>query len=632
MVFVLAFVGAAILSLALTPLVRRAAVRLGAVDLPDHRKIHAVPVPRLGGVAVGAAIALAVLAAFLASPVLPAALFGGVGAARWAALGAASVAILVAGAIDDARGLSARLKFIIECGAAAVVVLVAGAPHAIALGPSTGSIELGAAGAVFAVLWIVTLTNAVNMTDVVDGVAGGIGTISAFSLGVVSFLHGRVVATAVLLGLSGALLGFLPHNFRTPRIFLGDSGSLLVGFLLGAASLVGLGQGGTWLLLPAALALGLPLAECGLTVTRRTLRAVSVRRTTSPREGFVLHRGSPGLFIPDSRHIPHRLLRQGLSQPAALAILYGIAAALGALAFVSVRWPWVGLWGGVVALFGLGYAAAWWWYEELRLLDRGAFLPLFDNRLVHHRAVHALYDAIVTVGSFLLAGALVPGQGAGSVEVGVVAVTTVFGFWLAGLYRGSYLHAGLAEVLRASRAVVVGLVLGAGVTLLGFRSAWPFAGWVLYFYFLLTAVVTGRLLFRLLDHAHQRARQGTRRALIFGAGRGGELALREMLSNPDLGFLPVGFVDDDPRLEKATVYGYPVHGGTEGLEQVLTSLDVDNLIVAIRNLAPARLAEVAAVCRRRGVRVLSFHMQWQAIETAEVGRRVVATGGGEHGS
>ena len=616
----LALVGSAAFSLALTPLVRRAAVALGVLDLPDPRKIHAMPVPRLGGVAIGVAAACGVLLAFLGSSALRAALFSGAGALRWGVLGSASAAILIVGVFDDARGLPASIKLLLEIAAASVVVLVAPAPQAVALGPATTPLPLGPTGAALGVLWIVGLANAVNMTDVADGVAGGIGAIAALSLACVSFALGRTVAPVVLLALTGALIGFLPHNFRSPRIFLGDSGSLVIGFLLGAASLIGLERDGVWLALPAALALGMPVAECALTIARRTLSALKIERATSPRERFVLRGAAPGLFTPDARHIPHRLLRLGLSPRAALATLYGISAVLGALAFVSVRRPWFGLWGGVVAFAALAYAAARWWYDELRVLERGALLPLFDNRVMHSRVVHQLYDAVAVATSFLLVRALAPISAGGlSARAGslgtaaLIALVTVGGFSLAGLYRGSYLRSGVPELLRVARSVVAGMLLGGAAWTLVFGATWPAAAWLLHFYFVLSAVASARLLFRMLDHLHQRARGGTLRVLVMGAGRGGELAVREMLANPALGFVPVGFVDDDPTIRGASVHGYPVLGGTAELERALAASRADAVVVSTRKLDPAHLAAAAAVCGGRGVRMLHVDLQWRAL-------------------
>src|SRR5690349_11076126 len=548
-------------------MVRRAALAFGALDVPDKRKVHTTPVPRLGGMAIGLAMALAVLAALAASPALRAALFGGHGLVRWGALGVALAAVLMAGAVDDVRGLPAGVKLALELAAAALVVGVTGVPGAVVVAPSTSPIALGAFGPPLAVVWIVTLTNAVNMTDVVDGVAGGVGAICAAALGLTSLALGHVVATAVLLGLTGALVGFLPHNFRTRRIFLGDSGSLLVGFLLGVASLVGLERDGAWLAWPAVLAVSVPLAECGLTVTRRLLRALAVVRPGSVRERFLLRRGRAGLFVPDRRHVPHRLREMGFAPWTALAVLYGATLGTGALAVAAVRWPAVGPPAALLAVAVVLYVAPRWLYEELRLFDRGAFLPLLETRVLHNHLVHVLYDGLAVAVAFLASRAIAGGA-VGDVPLwavtGIVIAATLAGFKLAGLYRGSYREAGLAETARALRAVVVGGVLGAGASFALLGGPLAPAALVLSLYFLLTLVVGARFSFRVLEHVYQRAQLAGRRVLIFGADRSGSQALAEMLSRPELGLRPVGFVDDDPGSEGADFQGYPVRAVHDG--------------------------------------------------------------------
>lgn len=622
--YLLAFWGAALVCFVLTPLVRRLAIARGVLDRPDPRKIHTGAVPRWGGAAVGLAVALTIAALLVTNATWRGVLLGEANARRWAALGLGCVVILAAGMVDDARGLPAWLKLWLEIAAAALVVFVAPYPHALSLGPSTAPHEIGPLGALFGVFWIVTLTNAVNMTDVVDGVAGGLGAIAAVALGLVGIALGRVVAPTVLLGLGGALLGFLPHNFRNARIFLGDSGSLVIGFLLGAASLVGLTQHGVWLVLPAVLALGMPLAECGITVLRRTARAVTVTRARD-RDHFVLKSDSPHLFTPDARHIPHRLLGLGLSRGRALAVLYGSALALGALAWSAVRWPLLGLWGGLAAALTLAFAATRWWYEELRLIDRGALLPLFDNPFVHRRVTHAAYDAVAAALAFLAATALTgAGHGAGDWGAGaawlraaVVVGATLLGLRAGGIYRASYLHAGLAEALTAGRAVLAGSALAWIAWRLAFGAPWPVAGWLLYLYALLTLVVGGRMLSRLLLHAHERATSdgGPRRVLIYGAGRAGRAALGAMLGNPALGFLPLGFVDDDAGLAGAEVQGYTVHGGNGELDGILERLAPSHLVVAAPAAAPERHVELASLCARRGVRLVTYDVRWRGADT-----------------
>jgi UDP-GlcNAc:undecaprenyl-phosphate/decaprenyl-phosphate GlcNAc-1-phosphate transferase len=519
--------------------------------------------------------------------------------------------------VDDVRGLPAWVKLAFEVAAAALVVGVTGVPGAAVVAPSTLPIALGAFGPPLAVLWIVALTNAVNMTDVVDGVAGGVGAICAAALGLTSLALGHVVATAVLLGLTGALVGFLPHNFRTRRIFLGDSGSLLVGFLLGVASLVGLERNGAWLAWPAVLAVSVPLAECGLTVTRRLLRALAVVRPGSARERFLLRRGRAGLFVPDRRHVPHRLREMGFAPWTALAVLYCATLGTGALAVAAVRWPAVGPPAVLLAVAAVLYVAPRWLYEELRLFDRGAFLPLLETRVLHNHLVHVVYDGLAVAAAFLASRAIASEVPAGDVPLwavtGIVIAATLAGFKLAGLYRGSYREAGLAETARALRAVVVGGVLGAGASFALLGGPLAAAALVLFLYFLLTLVVGARFSFRVLEHVYQRAQLAGRRVLIFGADRSGSQALAEMLSRPELGLHPVGFVDNDPASEGADFQGYPVRAVHDGeLTGLLRSLDVSDLVVPVGSLTPARLAALGELCRAQAVRLLHFGVRWDA--------------------
>jgi UDP-GlcNAc:undecaprenyl-phosphate GlcNAc-1-phosphate transferase len=627
-VYLSAFVAAAALGFVLTPLVRRVAVAWGVLDQPDPRKIHSGAVPRWGGVAVGIAGTLAVVAAIAASPGLRGVLLAGHGAARWAALAGGVTVILAAGMVDDARGLPAWPKLLLELAAATLVVLAAPFPHAVALGAATRAHEMGALGAVFAVLWIVTLTNAVNMTDVVDGVAGGLGAIAALALGLAAVGLGHVVAAAVLLALGGALIGFLPHNFSRRRIFLGDSGSLVVGFLLGAASLVGLTrEDGSWLLLPAMLALGMPLAECGITVLRRTMRAMTIERSEPGgwRERFVLRQGPPRLFTPDARHIPHRLLGLGLSRRSALAVLYGSAGVLGALAVAAVRWPWVGMWGGLAAVVVLAYAATRWWYVELRLIDRGALLPLFTNAFVHSRLTHMAWDASVAAVAFLFTATVMPGAvhdpGQLWLRTLLVAAATLAGLSVARIYRGTYLHAGISEVVRAVRAGLVAALCAWAAWRLVVGEPWRIAAWILFTYLLLTGVVGVRLLYRLFEYLHMRASGGSRRVLIHGAGRPARQALASMLANPALGFEPLGFVDDDPHLAGAELHGYPVYRGGARLGETLTTLGAMDLVLATPGLTPEQRNAVGETCRGAGVRMLSFDVRWDETEETDSGVR-----------
>jgi UDP-GlcNAc:undecaprenyl-phosphate GlcNAc-1-phosphate transferase len=594
--------------------VRRLAITWGAIDLPGERKIHTQPVPRLGGVAVLASVAVVVTAALWLSPDLRPAIASSLGAARWSVLASAALLVIVMGSVDDLVGLPARLKFLIEIAAAAAVVLVAGAPETIDFRPFAGSVHLGILEPVIAIFLIVALANAVNMTDVVDGVAGGVSAIAAAALALMSLTVGNLVATTVLLALSGALVGFLPHNFRTPKIFLGDTGSLGAGFILGAAALVGLQRDGTWLAVPALLALAVPLAELSLTILRRILRAMAVVRTSLPSERFVLHAGKPGLFVADRRHVPHRLLELGLHKRGALTVLYTTGACLGALGFAAVRWPSLGPLAGMVAVGAVIFFAPRWLYGELRILERGALLPLLENRLIRHRLVHTAYDAVVVFSASIAVAVMMggwnvvtSGGAAAWWHAAVATAAALLGFWLAGLYRAAYRHAGISEALRATRSVVLGMVFAGGALTLLRDYDVTLPAWLLQTFLVLTGVMGARVSFRVLDHLYLQGQRGDRRTLIFGAGRGGDLALREIRCNPQLDLEPVGFLDDSPNKWGRRIHGLVVHKG-ENLEHLFRRLAVDSVIVSTLKIPSHRQQSLTTACLQSGVRLLSLDL------------------------
>jgi UDP-GlcNAc:undecaprenyl-phosphate/decaprenyl-phosphate GlcNAc-1-phosphate transferase len=299
--FVLAF----IISAALTPVGRWLAVRGGVVDPPAPRKIHPLPIARLGGVGVAAAfgVALAATVAFSGSGDLPlmAIALGGLG-------------MVALGAVDDVRGLGPWAKLAGQTAIATAVVL--GGLRIDRFDPLLlPALELQWLAIPATVAWIVGITNAVNLIDGLDGLAAGVGIIATATLVAVGALHGDVASALVAACLCGSLLGFLPYNRHPATVFLGDSGSLFVGFTLAVSS------AGSWQKAPTAVALlapvlvlGLPLAETLVTVARRTWQ------------------GAP-LMEADAGHMHHGLLGR-VGHRRAVAILYAAACILAGLGLV----------------------------------------------------------------------------------------------------------------------------------------------------------------------------------------------------------------------------------------------------------------------------------------------------------
>lgn len=311
---VVAFIAAAMLSLILTPLVRRVVVRYEIVDRPDARRVNTVPVPRSGGLAVSAAF-LVVATLFLlvngALGLVPVpATFKPSGAIALLLGGAAAAAL---GAADDRFDLRARWQLAGQFALAGV---------AVALGITIGFINNPIGGGVlnfdgtfaagFAIFWIIGMINSINWIDGLDGLSSGVALIAAVTLGLISLsTQVRQPLIAVLcFALAGALLGFLHWNFHPATIFAGTSGVQFVGYTLAVLSVLGTAK-----VAVALLVLGVPIIDTFWIIVRR----ISERR-------------SP--FSPDRSHIHHRLLDLGLSHRQTVLAIYGICAALAVLALV----------------------------------------------------------------------------------------------------------------------------------------------------------------------------------------------------------------------------------------------------------------------------------------------------------
>ncbi len=305
--YLLLFTTALLFALGLTPLVRRWATRWGAVDWPDeNRRIHNAPTPRLGGIA----IYLAFLAALAVAPWLGNRVSEQF-IANWrtvAVLLGTGTLIFALGIFDDFRGANAFHKIAVQLVAASVL-WGCGLRIGWLSSPFGGSWELPVVlSFALTALWIVGITNAFNLIDGMDGLAAGASAFALLSLFICSLTQGHPEVSLLSIVLVGAVLGFLRYNFNPATIFLGDSGSLLLGFMAASLSLVGAQKSPTLIAVAIPLvSFGLPIAEVGLSLSRRFLS------------------GAP-LFQGDRRHIHHMLLLRGLTQRQAVILLYGICA------------------------------------------------------------------------------------------------------------------------------------------------------------------------------------------------------------------------------------------------------------------------------------------------------------------
>ncbi len=314
--YVVGFLAAVIGSLALTPLVRATARRYSLFDPIDDRKVHSRQIPRIGGVAIFATV-MATLGL----------LWGFSRDVEWGDAGKLSVilagatAVMLLGLWDDLRPMPARLKFLGQI-AIAVGVYLAGVRVDLLSVPLGGaaSVELNAVlSAIVTVVWLVGITNAFNLIDGLDGLASGAALFALTTMFVVASIYGQTGAAFVTLVLAGATLGFLFFNFHPASIFLGDSGSLFLGFMLAGIGLLSSQKSPTVVALAIPLvSLGLPVLDTALAIFRRFLR------------------GKP-IFSADRGHIHHRLLSLGHSPRKVALLLYGACAVLALGAMLMVR-------------------------------------------------------------------------------------------------------------------------------------------------------------------------------------------------------------------------------------------------------------------------------------------------------
>jgi UDP-GlcNAc:undecaprenyl-phosphate GlcNAc-1-phosphate transferase len=309
-----ALAGALIVSFATTPLVRMLARRVGAIDDPrqDDRRVHVVPIPRLGG--------LAIFAGFMVSF-----LVFGTGELNKTVAGilAGGVVLVVVGAIDDVIGLRWWVKLAGQIASAAIPV-ICGLRAEIFTDPRPfsegGFINIGVLGEPVAIivtlLWIVGITNALNLIDGLDGLAVGVSGIASLAMLLISLATGNPAAAILTAALAGGCLGFLPYNFNPARLFMGDSGALFLGYILSCASILGLFKFYALLSVVPFLILGLPILDTTLVFFRR------------------LAKGKNPFSTPDRKHVHHRLIDMGFSQKQAVAILYSVSAVLGLSAVV----------------------------------------------------------------------------------------------------------------------------------------------------------------------------------------------------------------------------------------------------------------------------------------------------------
>lgn len=289
-------------SILLTPLVKKFAFKIGATDKPNQRKVHQKIMPRLGGLAIYLSFIIGLLVLRPGGPYATSIIIG-------------SIIIVITGILDDIFELSAKVKFIAQIAAAAIVVIWGGVHVQFINIPFGGHIEFGYLSIPMTIIWIVGITNAINLIDGLDGLAAGVSSIALITISGMAIIMGDGYVTAVASVVLASTLGFLVYNFHPAKIFMGDTGALFLGFMISVLSLLGFKNVTLISFIVPIIILGVPISDTFFAIIRRIVN-------------------KKPLSAPDKSHLHHCLLRLGFTHRQTVLMIYAMAAFFGLSAII----------------------------------------------------------------------------------------------------------------------------------------------------------------------------------------------------------------------------------------------------------------------------------------------------------
>ena len=576
-------------SLALTPLCRLVALRLGYVARPREDRWHRTPTALFGGVA----IATVTLAGMV--------VVGGVGD-MWPLIACAAAMFLI-GVVDDVLNFKASTKLIAEIAIASVLVF---------FGYRLGWTESLTGDAMLTLFWIVGITNAFNLLDNMDGLCAGIALITGgclmVTLGPDAPWPFMVYATLLL----GATAGFLFYNFNPASIFLGDSGSLFIGSSLafltlsspqhveGTRSVLAVIAGPVFLLL-------IPIFDTTL---------VTLSRLWSGR--------SPSIGGRD--HSSHRLVAVGLSERTAVAVLWALAGLSGAvgISFTAISSDWSAL---LAALYLLAMVIFATYLAHVRVYDQvdramlqsGAMTVFVTNFMYKRRVVEVLLDTCLICLSYYAAYRLRFENDSWQAyfpafmdTLPIVLAIQLLALFLIGAYRGVWRHFGISDGMVFAKCVAAGTAASAIASRLRGRLPPP-AVFIIYGLVLFVIMTCARASFRVIGEFVAHRRRDGARVVIYGAADGGDVALREILRGRPSSYRIIGFLDDDKRAHRSRFHGYSVLGGLDLLPGLIDRREIDVVVVGKRAIAAETLKELEATCRDGDVELIWLRVDLQRL-------------------
>jgi UDP-GlcNAc:undecaprenyl-phosphate GlcNAc-1-phosphate transferase len=588
------YVFALALSLALTPVCRLVAQRLGFVAKPKEDRWHKRPTAMFGGVAIAATTLL--LGLFVAP-----------GAHLWPLLVSGAL-IAGFGLADDVLSLKPSTKLIVQITVASMLLF-----FGLRL-PWTGSL---AGDSMLTMFWIVGITNGFNLLDNMDGLCAGTTLIAGLFLLVDMFHASGATPSAVYLAtLLGATSGFLVYNFHPASIFMGDTGSLFLGLNLAALTLAA-GRGGSGASSVGSVVAG-PILLLLIPIFDTTL--VTVMRLLSGR------RPSQG----GRDHSSHRLVAIGLPEPTAVAVLWALAVFGGGIALSlqlkNQSWTWVlaSIFFIAMVIFAV-FLARIRVYEDVTPEKAPAvgLTPLLANFMYKRRVAEVLLDLCLVPVAYYSAYHLRFGEPAVLLRnypsflqsLPIVVACQLVSLFVVGGYRGTWRYFGIMDAVVFAKGVALGTVSAIVVIVYATHFAnYSRAVFVIYAALLILMLAATRASFRLLGEFSSRQRATGQRCVIYGTSGASVATIREAFDDQPLKI--VGFADDDPMQANSRVAGYSVVGDFARLVDMIDAGEVDCVVVNTRVADVDRLQALEAACLRRDVSLVRLQLNLKPFHVA----------------
>jgi len=578
-------------TLVFIPVLYNLSPRLKLVAQPRSDRWHDKPTPKIGGIVMFFGYALSIGLSLLIIPPEK---------VQWGLL-VGSLIVFLLGLIDDLKQISPTVKIIGQIFAASLVVF---------FGRSIGFFPWESVNIVLTFIWLVGISNAVNLLDNMDGLAGGIAFIAA---GLLSYLFFQIEQQELLifsLAIAGSLLGFLFYNFPPAKVFMGDSGSLFLGFTLAALSIARVARASNVLAVlgvPIMLFL-LPILDTSLVTITRILRG------QSPVQG-------------GRDHTSHRLIAFGLSEKQTVLVLYGVALVSGILGTVLESLDYstsLVLLPLLILIFTL-FAA---YLGRIKMVNsstpssNGVMTKLMLQLSARARLFEIALDFFIISITYYLAVWTQSGFSLSQITLDfftrtlpLTLASAYLSFVLFGIYKNVWEYIGVQDYFRFALAAIGTIFINKGLLFIfGYSYQHITIIHVFFAIYLFIALTASRSSFKIFDQfylSQSTKNRASQNVLIYQADDAGEFILRWLRNNPEYGFKPKGIIDDDPFKVGRQIHGVHVIGSSKNIENIITSEHINGIIIANENtISPT----ISRICKEHDVWLKHLNISFEPID------------------